>query len=63
MTACEIPRSSTMPLLSFLCYGLVLARSAKSERIYVVPLSILLYRLDKNTSIQKSLTALTASQV
>lgn len=63
MTACEIPRSSTMPLLSFLCYGLALARSAKSGRIYVVPLSILLYRLDKNTSIQKSLTALTASQV
>ena len=63
MTACEIPRSSTMPLLSFLCYGLVLARSAKSGRIYVVPLSILLYRLVKNTSIQKSLTALTASQV
>ena len=63
MTACEIPRSSTMPLLSFLCYGLVLARSVKSGRIYAVPLSILLYRLDKNTSIQKSLTALTASQV
>ena len=63
MTACEIPRSSTMPLLSFLCYGLVLAHSAKSGRIYVVPLSILLYRLVKNTSIQKSLTALTASQV